>query len=182
MILSWLGLADYEGKIGDQEPWLSIAPFEVTAIPLDHAELKQAEGIAEQIRAEADELGDELWNLDNPDSRAFMQRLADQICECVNYTNARMEAIVFCVKVANLGEDPDPSQYMDTLTSGNPQMVMQLTSIFGTGPALSMGYMILKNSIPGPRVLASRLVHMLRELMTPEAILRGYREPGPDPQ
>lgn len=167
------------------EPWRDVPEWRVQVSempdPVESASLEEALG---QMRNDVQALGGELWNPENEDARTFLLRLTVQINECVRYTNRRLAAIKVCVRLGDLGKNPDPIEFDEELLTVGPklarEMVEQCSMGMGRIGVMTVGYLGIKNSVPALRIFAGHLLRFVRELLADEAVKRGYASPTSD--
>ena len=182
MILNFLGHWD-ENKDGyAKEPWCHVPEWRVKSNEMpDPVESANFEEILGQIRSEAQAFEGELWSPENGDARVFLLRLTAQINECVRYINRRLEAIKVCVRLIDLGENPNPLEFEEELLTVGPKLAQEIVDTCSMGMGMcgivTLGYLGIKNSVPALNIFAKHLLQFVRGLITDEAIKRGYTNP-----
>gem|GEM_PF-4047793 len=167
------------------EPWRDVPEWRVQIMERpDHAELASFEEALGQMHNEAQALEGELWNPENEDARTFLLRLANQIMECVRYTNRRLAAIKVCARLSDLGKDPDPVEFEAEMMTVGPKLALEMVERCSMGMGMNgimvVGYLGIKNSRPALRIFAGHLLLFVRELLADEAVKRGYTGPTRD--
>ncbi|MCX6778919.1 MAG: hypothetical protein NTU97_01675 [Candidatus Magasanikbacteria bacterium] len=181
MIQDFLDFPREDGEDFPQ-PWIKVPEWKVKVNESpDKAEKAQFEGVLRQITAEAQAFGAELWNPKNEEARVFLLRLVSQINECVLYTNRRLEAIKVCLRLCDLGENPNLTDFQEELLTVGPRLAQEIVDVCAMGMGMlgvsAVGYCGIKNSFSALSLFATDLHVFICGLLTEEAIRRGYTRP-----
>lgn len=163
------------------EPWAKIRDYEpVMAESPDPQDVERYNEICSSAMEQIMDLGDQLWNREDDGAVEFLTRLVGQIEQIVNFTNQRVD-IIKCL--AHLRPDDPIVMIEDQLMRLGYKRAKQIGSTFrGFGRysgIVTIGYVAVKNGRNAERLFAHQLLEIARQVLSPEAIKRGYAKPGP---
>lgn len=162
------------------KPWIAVPEWRPNAHerktdPLETAKYGSA---FDEIQSKAQALGEGLWS-NSPEARNFLIKLSLQLHECLRYLNRRVEAVKLCARV--MGYPRDSHEAALEMVSRGPELARELDQSYSSlGPGLigiSMAYLAIKSGKPALRYFAENLLKLAREVLTSEAVRRGYVQP-----